>query len=249
MKHKVKAVLFDIGGTLEKLWVDPAIKQKMYLSLHKFLVKNGININIQNMIKMIQSGFKRYGEWRDKTLREAKPEEIWVNYVFEEAHYVNKQRIKRISPKLCEIYESGYYGRKLRSGVLDMLRALRDMNLKLGCVSNAISPVLEHNLEKYKIRRFFDVVVLSCNSGFRKPHPAIFNEALSSIHIEAGKSVFVGDTALKDVIGAKKVGFRCVILIRSIFTENDAIIQKIKPDYIINSLNEVPMLLKELSEP
>ena len=86
-----------------------------------------------------------------------------------------------------------------------LLAGLRARGLRIGVVSNTDTP-----------RRFFDpdldvdAVVLSCEVGKRKPHPAIFERALDALGVAAADAVFVGDRLYEDVRGAGELGMTTV---------------------------------------
>ena len=44
-----------------------------------------------------------------------------------------------------------------------------------------------------------DALVFSCEVGKVKPHPAIFERALSELEVEAEEALFVGDRVVLDV--------------------------------------------------
>jgi HAD superfamily hydrolase (TIGR01509 family) len=67
-------------------------------------------------------------------------------------------------------------------------------------------PAVEAALAGFGIRDRFDVVVVSADVGWRKPHPEIFRETLRRMGMGPDQAVFVGDTPEADVLGAQGVG-------------------------------------------
>jgi putative hydrolase of the HAD superfamily len=59
-----------------------------------------------------------------------------------------------------------------------------------------------------------DVVVSSAHVGVRKPHPRIFEITLERCGVDAGDALFVGDTWVPDVEGARAAGLEAVHLWR-----------------------------------
>ena len=57
-----------------------------------------------------------------------------------------------------------------------------------------------------------DASVFCGDVGWRKPNPAPFQRALELIHVAPADAIFVGDDALWDLIGARNVGLRPVLL-------------------------------------
>ena len=93
-----------------------------------------------------------------------------------------------------------------------MLEALRSRGLKLGLVSNAFDPgwLLRRDLEQMGIAERIDFAIFSSELGKRKPHPAIFEEALAALGAGADESLFVGDRLFEDVRGAGELGMTTV---------------------------------------
>ena len=50
----------------------------------------------------------------------------------------------------------------------------------------------------------------SSETGKRKPHPTIFEEALGRLEVDPARALFVGDRRYEDVRGAKEVGMATV---------------------------------------
>jgi putative hydrolase of the HAD superfamily len=116
---------------------------------------------------------------------------------------------------------SSYYA--LAASTHALLEALRARGLKLALVSNTASPqwLLEPILERQGLVQRVDAVVLSSEVGKRKPHPAIFEQALSD-------AVFVGDRLEADVLGASRVGMKTV---QAVWFRADEVPDGIEPDY------------------
>jgi putative hydrolase of the HAD superfamily len=89
-----------------------------------------------------------------------------------------------------------------------LLEALRARGLKLGVVSNAFDPprLLHGDLADAGIAERVDFAVFSSEVGKRKPHPEIFERALTALSVEPEHALFVGDRLYEDVRGADEVG-------------------------------------------
>jgi putative hydrolase of the HAD superfamily len=93
-----------------------------------------------------------------------------------------------------------------------LLESLRSRGLKLGLVSNAFDPgwLLRRDLEQMGIAERIDFAIFSSEVGKRKPHPEIFERALTALDAAADESLFVGDRLFEDVRGADKLGMTTV---------------------------------------
>lgn len=76
---------------------------------------------------------------------------------------------------------------------------------RLGVVSNFYGN-LATVCEDAGIRRFFTVVVDSGETGYVKPDPRIFYQAVEGLAIDSSGAVFVGDSLPRDMAGARAVG-------------------------------------------
>lgn len=88
------------------------------------------------------------------------------------------------------------------------LRLLRKRGLKLGVVSNTFVPgeVLDRHLDELGLLQHLPMRVYSCDTGYRKPHHAIFDLAIARLGVAAQQTLFVGDMYDADVRGAAKAG-------------------------------------------
>ena len=85
-----------------------------------------------------------------------------------------------------------------------LLQALGE-RYRLGVVSNFYGN-LATVCEDAGIRRFFRVVVDSGETGYVKPDPRIFHQAVEGLAIDSSGAVFVGDSLPRDMAGARAVG-------------------------------------------
>jgi len=84
---------------------------------------------------------------------------------------------------------------------------------KLGIVSNfAVEDGIEELLEINGIGKYFDFVVTSIKTGWKKPHFKIYDTALELAKVTKEEILFVGDDYVCDYEGPKKYGFDAVLL-------------------------------------
>ena len=60
--------------------------------------------------------------------------------------------------------------------------------------------------DEYDLSPLLDVVIDSTVVGISKPDPRIFQIALSALEVPPEKAIYVGDTFLDDIVGAKRTG-------------------------------------------
>ena len=97
--------------------------------------------------------------------------------------------------------------------VLPALSELKSKGLILGLISNVdhdIAPLCQ----KLGLSPLLQIVVTSQDTGFNKPHPEIFKEAVRQASIQAKEAMYVGDQYQIDIIGANGAGLHGVLLDR-----------------------------------
>lgn len=97
--------------------------------------------------------------------------------------------------------------------VPEALRALQQQGVRMGVISNSHRP-LGSFLEHFSLRGLLTVTVSSAEFGVMKPDPRIFQEALDRMAVTAAEAVMVGDSLAHDVLGARQVGMRAILLDR-----------------------------------
>lgn len=77
-----------------------------------------------------------------------------------------------------------------------------------------------------------------------KPAPAYFNAALEMLDLPAERTGMVGDDLTNDVIGAQAAGLTGILVRTGKFRESDLLQGKGEPDHIVDSLADVPALIR-----
>jgi putative hydrolase of the HAD superfamily len=95
----------------------------------------------------------------------------------------------------------------------ELLDTLRERGLRLAIVSNTATPgrLIRPLLDEQGLAERVDTIVLSSELGKRKPHPAIFEQALRDLAVQPDRALFVGDRRYQDVLGANRLGMRTVL--------------------------------------
>ena len=84
------------------------------------------------------------------------------------------------------------------------LGVISDWGLSLGSI-----------LRDLDLIKYFDCVLISSVTGYGKPSPLLYEEALKRANAIADYTVHIGDTYISDVLGARAVGMTPVLLDRS----------------------------------
>jgi putative hydrolase of the HAD superfamily len=120
----------------------------------------------------------------------------------------------------------------------DLLGALGESH-RLGLVSNFDhSPTAQAILDRHRISSCFEVALISDDFGQRKPHPAIFREALRRIDAVPEEALYVGDTPADDIVGARAAGLDVAWINRGGDAQPDP-----APSYTVRELTELRKIL------
>jgi putative hydrolase of the HAD superfamily len=237
---QIKAILFDLGGTLVNTPLDFDY-ENLLVGLHHCLLKNGVAIPFDEYKK-------RHAEIRDRIWSKNSLKEVAFTSIVAEA--LNRigysyQPSDRLILNATEAFMDPWVrARTMEEDVPSVLSRLTKA-YKLGVVSNySCSSAVRKTLDRFNVSKFFDVAVVSVDVGWRKPSPKIFRAALRELDLSASETVFVGDELDHDVDGAKRVGMRTVWLKKPTSTQK---VGRTEPDGIISKLGELFGVLRSLT--
>ena len=123
-----------------------------------------------------------------------------------------------------------------------LMETLKKQGYKLGLVTNGPEDFQTLKAKKTGLYDLFDCVLTSGAEGRAKPHPQIFVHALSLLGCRAEEAVFVGDSPVADVCGARGVGMHAVWMrYYDLWPAPYA-----EPAYSMARLSELPAILREI---
>jgi len=130
---------------------------------------------------------------------------------------------------------------KLAPDARQAMRAFREMGVRLVICSNTFwrsdADARRDWEEGFGIA--FDGYVTSHDTGFGKPHPAMFERALASVAAVASRAAIIGDQLHRDIAGGQAVGLRTIWMSAS-SSDNP----KPPPNVTVHSWAEVPAILR-----
>jgi 5'-nucleotidase len=125
-----------------------------------------------------------------------------------------------------------------------LLKALHG-KVKLGIVTNGFTKLQQVRLDRTGLKEYFDVLVISEQVGFAKPHQAIFEHSLALMgHPEREKVLMIGDNPDSDILGGLNAGLNTCWLNR----QNRVSPEGISPHFQVTSLAELEQLLDLIME-
>ncbi len=241
----VQAVFFDMGGTIETYGWTPESRKQETAGIRQCLADAGIYLGLtdEQLCELISAGLDTYHQLSVQTMDELTPECVFNEFIFKD-YPEERQKLAAIAEDLMCYIETHYYQRTMRPEVPGVLEAIRKMGLKIGLISNVNSrSQVPANLVRYGIRHYFDPIVLSSEYGRRKPDPAIFHYAARLANVPASQCVYIGDRIVRDILGAKRAGFRLAVQIHHDY-EHGEIDEGSTPDAVINDMTEFLEILR-----
>lgn len=203
----IDAVLFDWGDTLFRFVYDEALLEAGWEAGLAAIGRDGLPGHEDSAARFRERYFPLL--WEPGSLEEIEYPELVRECLGSLGSQVDEDELERFLEAEHAAWEPA---RLIGDSTHALLDALRDRGLKTGLVSNAFDPpaLLHRDLEQMGLGERLDVAVFSSETGKRKPHPAIFEEALGRLGVEAGRAVFVGDRRFEDMRGAKELGMATV---------------------------------------
>jgi putative hydrolase of the HAD superfamily len=69
-------------------------------------------------------------------------------------------------------------------------------------------------LDRFKLRDYFDLILLSCDTGLLKNEKGFYNDIMHKFHLSADEILMVGDSLESDIDSAKASGIKGVLVDR-----------------------------------
>lgn len=201
-REKIKAVVFDLDGTLLNTLYDltDSVNEalKTYGQPERTLeeIRSFVGNGIRNLIiEAVQNGEK--------------------NPLFEEIFSYFKEYYKNHCNRKTAPYE----------GVMELIKELKDRGIKMAIVSNKIDAGVKE-LNAVHFADYIDVAIGEQEGISRKPAPDSLMEALRVLGVDKENALYVGDSDV-DIQTAKNAGICCVSAAwgyreLSFLVENDA---------------------------
>ncbi len=178
----IKAIVFDWGGVIEIKDRDSFVEIAGYL-----------NVNIEDWRRVYYSynylantGKKSMDDVLALTAKDFNASDEQIDYINSLRMEINKT--KKINLELVEI-----------------IKKLKKVNYKIGLLSNTSSD-LNRKLEEHNMLNLFDEIIISCEVGYQKPQPEIFQIIVNKMEVGINELLFIDDTE-RSLEGAESIGY------------------------------------------
>lgn len=136
---------------------------------------------------------------------------------------------------------------KLFPGVIEMLESLKNSGYTLALVTSRLKHTTMQGVEKFRLDKYFDVVITANDCTKHKPDPQPVNITLEKLNKTAEEAVMVGDTVM-DLGCAKNAGVISVLVGWSMALPPEKVTDEAAPDYILRDAADMLPFLEKINK-
>jgi len=222
----IKAVIFDLDGTLKEFNLDIKACRTEIINL---LTQQGFS---RSLFSIKETAF-----------------DMLVNV---KKHLntkgMEKQEFTKIKDMIFSVVEDfeleAARTAKMFAGIPETLKTLRDMKLKIALCTISSEKTTSYILKRFNLEQFFDAVITRESVFEVKPHPTHLEAALNAVKVSSQEAVLVGDS-VKDIECAIQLNVLAVGVTTGLSSIEELTCSG--AHYIASSANEIPILLEQLN--
>ncbi len=203
--ENIKAVGFDLFNTLitmELLALKDALTR-----LTASLKENGFAIDHGQFVKAHSEAVLDFLEQTKRDGRESH-NRFWISTALAKLGHDVSPDDPHISAAVDLYFSAFIQHAMIIPETKEMLATLQD-RYRIGLLSNFTHPPAARNLiTQLELEPFFEVVLISGDLGYRKPHGSVFEELIDQLGVQRDEIAFVGDDPEADVVGALRAGLQ-----------------------------------------
>jgi putative hydrolase of the HAD superfamily len=204
---RIKAIGFDLFNTL--IIPDSQALPEAMKRLIESLETSGLSLDQKAFEEAYHQAALRFIETTRENGRETH-NRFWISAALETMGHSLKPNDPRISTAVKDYFSAFPEHCHLIPGTEEMLQTLKKTH-RLGLLSNFThGPAAREIIEHVGLNLFFDVIIISGEEGFRKPHPSIFRRLVEDLGVKPHQMIYVGDDPEPDITGALRSGLQPV---------------------------------------
>jgi putative hydrolase of the HAD superfamily len=232
----IKAIFFDIGGTLVEKTKFPDGDADQIIKMIELLQ---LDCTPDELMAQINRGQRAYKTWCQRTMNELTIEEKWVRFLLQE---VDQVLVRKLAPQLQDLWRKSKGLARVRQNALPVLNEIGQRGYILGTISHSTPAYLDEPglADLMRVRIHAPVF------GKRKPHPSLFFDAARQCGVALEDCAYVGDNPWRDVVGPREAGYGQVILMKNGSTYSGQSQCVMQPDLVIHDLSDLLGLFPQL---
>lgn len=203
----IKAIGFDLFNTL--ITVEPHALREAVDRLMGSLQQKGVRLDQEKFKRAHREAALRFVQkaWEDG--RETH-NRFWISAALRSQNYDIAPDDPLIASAVEAYFSVFLEDCRLIPGTSEMLETLHG-RYRIGLLSNFTHPPAAKNiLDHVGLTRFFDVILISGELGYRKPHPVAFQSLIDRLGVEKHRILYIGDDPEPDINGARMAGLQAV---------------------------------------
>ena len=206
MNH-IRAIGFDLFNTL--ITAEYHILDEAMRRLIRSLRQSGLKFGDGPFKEAHQKAALRFIEKARDDGRETH-NRLWISAALQSQGYDVPPDDPRITGAVTAYFSAFFQRCHLIPGTKEMLGTLRGL-YRLGLLTNFThAPAAREIIDRAGLTPFFDVLLVSGELGFRKPHPLVFRRLIEHLGVEKNQILYVGDDPVPDITGARRAGLQPV---------------------------------------
>lgn len=189
-------IIFDLYGTLMNIHTDEeraSFWTKFAKKMNKYKEYNGEELR------------KEYLSICAELQKEI--EEIDILKVFDQLYpNAKKEEVAVLFRKLSTDFIHPYFG------VKRLLKKLKDDGHHIYLLSNAQASFTNYELDRFKLKKYFDGIFLSSDYGIKKPNLEYYKKLIETFNLDISKSIMIGNDYQNDILPPKELGLRAIYI-------------------------------------
>ena len=202
---EIKAIAFDLFNTL--ITIEPDAVEEALNRLTHSLMQSGFTLDPESFKQAHREAATRFFEETRQNGRETH-NRFWISAALRTQGHRVPPDDRRIAVAVEAYFSPFLEFCQLIPGTREILETLKG-KYRLALLSNFTHPPAAIELlNGVDITSFFDVLLISGDLGYRKPHPFVFRRLITDLGLTKSQILFVGDDPELDVDGAHRAGLQ-----------------------------------------
>ena len=242
MEKTIDTIFIDLGDTFRVIRKDEAYQYEAKAVITRCL---GVDADpVEFYRDVIEPRYDKYREWALTFYCEAPVKELWTRWL---AYDFPREQVEAHADEMTYAYRKTKGERVVTDGGIETVKELYRRGYTLAIVSDLVgTQEVDEWLDRDGLRPYFKSVQQSSVCLIRKPHPAIYYDALAETGAEAGRTCYVGDNLDRDIVGAKAAGLGMTVGVQYPGKKPQTVTDANRPDRFISHFSQLLELFPPL---